>query len=276
MSAVVDAALGYARRGWPVFPMSPRKTPLTEHGLLDATTDSEMIMGWGRRWPGMVPAIATGGPSGVVALDVDMKPGAWGVDALQELGVGLHPAMPTTHSPSGGFHLLFAWPGRFIKTIAGKLGPGLDIRGDGGSLMMPPGPGRSWDPHLGPDTPLAPMPTWMEIPEAEPSRPNVAPSPAVGELSRYCEAAVDEAYRRIVEAPAGQQETTLNREAFGLATLVGGWGMPPALALDVLRKAAFRMPSFDRRRPWRPKELERKISDAFTAGLRHPRENRHE
>jgi hypothetical protein len=92
----------------------------------------------------------------------------------------------------------------------------------------------------------------------EPFRP-------VGKLSPYCEAAARNAYKRIVEAPAGQQETTLNSEAFGLARLVVGWGMPPSLALDVLQKAAQKMPSYDRRRPWRQRELDRKVTDAFAA-----------
>jgi hypothetical protein len=49
-------------------------------------------------------------------------------------------------------------PGDFVKTIAGELGPGLDVRGDGGSLILPQGLGRSWDRILGPDLPLLPMP----------------------------------------------------------------------------------------------------------------------
>jgi Bifunctional DNA primase/polymerase, N-terminal len=277
MSSPVATLQDYAARGWPIFPMSMRKVPLTEHGLSDATTDLAAIREWGRRWPSAIPALATGEPSGVVALDVDVKPDAYGPDSLEALGVNFHPATPTSHSPSGGFHMLFQHPGpgRYIKTIAGRLGRGLDIRGDGGSLMLPPGPGRHWDPHLGPDTPLAPMPEWMVIREPEPVRATAtgATNP-IGELSAYCEGALDAAFRRIVEAPAGQQEQTLNKEAFGLATLVGAWGMPPALALEALHKAAGKMPSHDRRRPWRQKELDRKVTDAFAAGLRHPRERR--
>jgi putative DNA primase/helicase len=223
----------------------------------------------------MVPALATGKVSGIVALDVDLKPAAYDPVSLEALGICFHPVTPTAHSPSGGYHMLFKSPGHFVKTIAGRLGLGLDIRGDGGSLMLPPGPGRFWDPHLGPDTPLAPMPDWMVIPEREPKRTSAGAIKAVGELSPYCERALDNAYRRIVEARAGQQEITLNSEAFGLGTLVGGWEIPPALALEVLRRAAARMTSYDRRRPWRLKELERKISGAFTAGLCHPRERCH-
>jgi hypothetical protein len=35
--------------------------------------------------------------------------------------------------------------------------------------------------------------------------------------------------------------------------------------------AASQVPSHDPRRPWRPGEIEDKISRAFDAGMRHPR-----
>jgi len=276
VSAALEAALAYARREWPVFPVSARRVPLTEHGLLDAITNEAQIREWWTPWPDAVPSIATGKPSGVVALDVDVRPGVYGPDSLEAIGCNFHPVTPTAHTPSGGYHCLFQWPGHEVRNSTGKLGPGLDIRGDGGSLMLPPGPGRDWDPHLGLDRPLALVPEWMVI--KEPEQPRLAarePFRPVGKLSPYCEAAACHAYKRIVEAPAGQQETTLNSEAFGLARLVVGWGMPPSLALDVLQKAAQKMPSYDRRRPWRQRELDRKVTDAFAAGLRSPREARH-
>ena len=73
----------------------------------------------------------------------------------------------------------------------------------GGSQLLPPGPGRWWDPHLGPDTPLAPMPSWMDV--AERQRPRTE-RPAIRQLlSRYGEAALDGAVKTIVSAPHGQQ-----------------------------------------------------------------------
>jgi hypothetical protein len=276
MSPAHQAAIEYARRGWPVLPVSARKVPLTEHGLLDAITTEAQIREWWTRWPDAVPSIATGKPSGVIALDVDVRPGVHGPDSLEAIGCNFHPVTLTAHTPSGGYHCLFQWPGHEVRNSTGKLGPGLDIRGDGGSLMLPPGPGRYWDPHLGLDRPLAPMPVWVVIKEPEqPRLPAREPFRPVGKLSPYCEAAARNAFKRIIEAPYEQQETTLNSEAFGLARLVGDRGMPPGLALDVLHKAAQMMPSYNRHRPWRQKELDRKVTDAFAAGLRSPLEARH-
>jgi hypothetical protein len=143
------------------------KFPLTEHGHLDATVDPAVLHRWWTRRSGGIPAITTGEPSGVVALDIDIRPAGSGFDSLENLGIAFHPESPTAHTPRGGCAVLFRWPGHVVKTVAGMIAPHLDIRADGGSLLLPPGPGRFWDPHLGPDTPLAPMPKWMVIVEPE-------------------------------------------------------------------------------------------------------------
>jgi Bifunctional DNA primase/polymerase, N-terminal len=274
MTGALDDALGYAARGWPVSPWGTsgdRKFPLTEHGHLDATVDPSVLERWWARWPGGIPAIATGEPSGVVALDVDIRPDGSGFDSLEDLGITSHPEGPTAHTPRGGCAVLFRWPGHFVKTIAGKLAPHLDIRGDHGSLILPPGPGRFWDPHLGPDTPLAPMPEWMVIVEHEPAAvPEIAPRQQ--RLSRYAEAALDGAVKAIVGAPNGQQRDTLNREIYSIAQLVAGGTMPAGLAIESLQWAARRIRTYDPRRPWRPAELDKMVRASFADGLAHPRQ----
>jgi putative DNA primase/helicase len=271
MSAALDAALDYARRGWPVFPCNAQKRPLTVHGCLDASTDEAQIRAW--YWDGALVGVATGKGARLVVLDIDIRDSGSGLDSLQLLGVNFHPKTLTAHTPSGGIHCFFAWPGHEVPNSASKIGPYLDIRGDGGYVVVPPGVGRFWDPHLGPDTPLAPMPEWM-MPTA-PERPQAVSRgehvQTKGHLSPYCEAAIRRACNRIIKAPCGSQESTLNDEAFGLGTLVECWGMPSKLALECLNEAAALMSNCDHRRPWRQKELDRKVTAAFAAGLRHPR-----
>jgi putative DNA primase/helicase len=267
----LTAALAYAARGWPVFPVGSNKVPLTEHGRSDATNSPEQIRQWWAQWPNASIAVATGAKAGIVALDVDVSDSVFGPDSLDALGVSFHPETPTAHTPRGGFHVLFAHPGRFVKTIAGKLGPGLDIRGDGGSLILPPGPGRFWDPAFNLDTvPIAPMPDWMVIPEPE----RIAPGPAPdfrGTLSPYGEAALDRAVANIIRAAAGEQEITLNREAFGIGQLAGAGVIPAPLAIEALLWAARRMPAYDSRRPWRAADLDRKVRLTVADGLAQPR-----
>ncbi len=274
MTAVdpVHSALMYANRGWPVFPVGANKHPLTQHGVLDATTDSTVIGEWWCRWPNAVTSISTGERSGVVALDIDMRPDLNGFDTLEvDIGVSIHPETPTSHTPKGGCHLLFAWPGHFVKTVAGKLGRGLDIRGDGGSVMLPPGPGRFWDPHVGINTPLAPMPAWMIV-GYRPRQLDQTARPVVRlPLSHYGEAALDAAVDRIVTAPNGRQRDTVNREVFAIGGLVAGGVIPSALALEALHWAAHRIVTYYPHRPWRAPEIDKIVDAAFLDGLRHPR-----
>ncbi len=132
-----------------------------------ATTDPEQIAAWAARYPGANLGIATGTASGMIALDVDPKNG--GPDSLAEL-IANHGSMPATTrqiTGSGGEHWYFkAPPGMAVTNSAGKLGRGLDVRGDGGLVVVAPsrsdkGPYR-WVPGCAPwETPPAECPPWL-------------------------------------------------------------------------------------------------------------------
>jgi putative DNA primase/helicase len=280
------AALAYADRGWPVFPVAENKHPITAHGLSDATLDKGQIETWFDRWPRALIAIATGERSGIVALDIDIDAEMRinGFDALEELGIATHPISPSICTPRGGCHVLFAWPGHFVKTIAGRmikhrngqevlsgLGVGLDIRGDGGSLILPPAPGRIWDPHLALDAvPIAPMPAWMVVKEPEAEKPRER-SNRSAPISSYGEAALNSAMRAIIDAAAGSQRDTLNRECYSIGQLVAGLEIPADIAVEDLLWAATRMQSHDPRRPWKSGQAAKMAKEALIDGQRSPR-----
>jgi Bifunctional DNA primase/polymerase, N-terminal len=133
-----DAALEYAARGWPVFPCAARgKTPLTAHGLKDASTHREHVWQWWQRWPHANVAVATGPVSGLLVVDLD---GPGGRQSWERL-TGEHGRMSTLVSLTGGggVHALFAYPhGVELGNSAGRLGPGIDTRGAGGYVVVPP------------------------------------------------------------------------------------------------------------------------------------------
>ena len=127
------AALNYAQRGWPVFPLVPgQKPPLTSNGFKAATLDSTKITAWWKKYPQANIGVATGTVSGIVVVDVDDMNG---FTALQKL---LHPIVTSvSRTQSGGLHLFYRHPGVPVSNRV-KFMPGIDLRGDGGYIVAPP------------------------------------------------------------------------------------------------------------------------------------------
>jgi hypothetical protein len=276
----LEAALAYASHGWPVFPINGKK-PLTTHGYRDASTDRATIVGWWRRWPKALVGFPTGRIDRIVVLDVDIKhPPINGFDTLEDLGYAVLPVTPMAHTPSGGVHLYFTAPDHVeIRNTCGApgrgIGAGLDWRGTGGSITLPTlGSGYRWDPLVNPNTvKFAPVPADL-LPRQPAPGINIKPVQPVVGLSPYGEAALDSATKRILHAPRGEQEATLNAECFAIGTLAGAGALPADFARRVMKWAALRIRSYDSRRPWTEKELKEKVDRAFDAGMRQPRRAR--
>lgn len=155
--------MGYAQRGWRVFRIpAGKKIPRDrwKHGTEweVATTDVVEIERRLQNGHGSSNiGIATG--AGLAVLDIDPQHGG--------IVPSWAPATLVAKTPSGGVHLYYAVDGA-VQNSQGKLGPGIDVRGDGGMVLAPPsfigGPsGQGWDvtKHNGvyqwhnPDAPLA-------------------------------------------------------------------------------------------------------------------------
>lgn len=260
--------LDYASRGWPVFPVSwdGGKHPLIKAWGTTATTDQSQIAAWWRRWPRALIGVPTGRRSGLVVLDIDVKqPDANGYDTIDALGLGFLPDTPLVHTRSGGLHVYFGCIGLEIRNSAGKkgLGPGLDVRGEGGLVVVPsPGSGYSWDAHCNLDTlALVPAPAWLGHREK-------AAGPAHRQGRRLApQTILDAACENIRRAARGERHDVLNREAFSVAALVGAGALDERTARHQLAAATTAM-------VWRSggeiAKAERDLEDAFTAGLRAP------
>lgn len=187
------AALGYAARGRPVFPCrTGGKEPLTPRGHLDATTDPRRIIAWWNRWPDANIGVPTGERSGLLAVDVDQPAG---LDAL-ERERGRLPATRTHSTGSGGTHYLYRYPdGPEIRNSAGKLAPGLDVRGEGGYVIVPPSatvrPYEVLDrlprpkPRPGSSRPSGTNAAPTRAPPAPAAAPRAAPVPPTSWTGRY-------------------------------------------------------------------------------------------
>ena len=136
MSTLGSAALQYAGEyGWPVFPCKPRgKAPATGHGFKDATTDLGKIKQWWSQG-----AYNIGMPTdGLVVIDIDGEQGyATWAELSNELN--LNEMTVTVLTGGGGKHLWYSLPeGAEIKCGTGVLGPGIDVRTNGGYVVVPP------------------------------------------------------------------------------------------------------------------------------------------
>ncbi|MDO9545663.1 MAG: bifunctional DNA primase/polymerase [Pelolinea sp.] len=132
----VDYALDYINRGWYIFPVRPDKRPMTRHGFKDATIELAEI---NRIWGKSNPAICVDcGRSGLVVVDLDNKHDTDGFTSFDQLGID-HSQALHTKTPSGGQHLIFKdSTGGKIRNSASKIAPGVDIRANGGYVILPP------------------------------------------------------------------------------------------------------------------------------------------
>lgn len=133
-----EAALSYAAKGWPVFPCKPRgKTPLTPHGFKEATCNPNLIERWWDRWPDANIGVPTGSAIKAWVLDVDGAEGSVSLTQL-ESELGELPLTREAITGGGGRHLFFSMPGDRAIGNRVNLRPGLDVRGDGGYVVVPP------------------------------------------------------------------------------------------------------------------------------------------
>jgi hypothetical protein len=183
------AALRYAAKGWHVFPCwwptangcacgkgeeceRKAKHPIGRAvltGLLEATTDPTIIRSWWIQYPLANVAIRCGAESGIIVLDVDAyKTGLDSLDALEAKNGKLpYSIRARTGSGGGSVHILFQHPrdgSRISSNSSGKLGPGLDIKADGGYIIVAPSmhaSGGTYEWVDEDDSTLEPAPAWL-------------------------------------------------------------------------------------------------------------------
>jgi len=144
------------------------KHPRTPNGSKDATRDPNLIKHmFEHSFPGSNIGITTGERAGIFVLDVDPRHGGECALAELELRQGELPTTVTSATGGGGLHFLFQHPGGTVKNSAGAIGRGLDIRGEGGLIVVPPsihasGTFYTWVAGRSPsDTPIALAPPWL-------------------------------------------------------------------------------------------------------------------
>lgn len=212
-----SAALALAGAGYAVLPVALDKRPMTAHGFKDARRDPAEVARMFSTTRAPLVAVATGAASNVAVLDLD------GAEGLAWLAAHRAALPPTVEVPTrrGGRHLWFALPGGLaVPSTASRIAPHVDTRGDGGYCI-------AWAPaELYGRGRMARWPGWLSDalrPPPQPPRPTALRVP-VGDATaerRYAVGALRSAVERVAAAREGTRNDVLNREAFGVARLVG-------------------------------------------------------
>ena len=142
---LMEAALGYVRRGWKVIPLhtwqgskcSCNKADCESEGKHprmawkeNATIDEGQIQEWWHKWPEANVGIVTGAESGLVVIDLD---GPKGKESFLRLSKENNYTCDTMVSKTGnGYHLYFKHTGTDIRNSARSVADGVDVRGEGG------------------------------------------------------------------------------------------------------------------------------------------------
>jgi len=166
---ILTAALEYAQLGYRVIPLKPgSKVPDLRHWPEEASNDPTTVIrhfdaaairagARGDNAPGPYPNVGIVTGNGLAVLDLDVHHGAsrplWAVDTL------------TVRTASGGLHLYYAVD-RAVPNSVGRLGLGIDVRGERGQVAAPPSRiSGSGEYSFEVDRPIARLDAELLIPE---------------------------------------------------------------------------------------------------------------
>ncbi|GAA1562561.1 hypothetical protein GCM10009789_14670 [Kribbella sancticallisti] len=275
MNETLTAALEAAGRGWPVFMLGRSKRPvancdtcrsatghdpatcghLTCHGFYAATTDPARIAAIVAAVPRGQLAVRTGAVSGLLVVDVD--PAHGGDESLSGLvAAGLVPRTLRVITGSGGQHLYYRHPGQAVPSRPMPGRPGIDIKADGGYVVLPPSvhhrtgcryrwatTSRSHVREMPPALVAACLPARPAESPSPPTAPtSIGPGGGISHPGKLLDALLD-AVRR---APQGRRRTTLYGAARGAARMVAAGALDQADAVTALTYVGHQAAQTDR------------------------------
>jgi Bifunctional DNA primase/polymerase, N-terminal len=261
------AALGYMRRGWPVFVLGRSKRPvancpacrtarpghdpagcecLTCHGFHAATLDPARLAAMLTAVPRGLLAIRTGTAAGLAVVDIDPRNGG-------HLDRALMTPTAAVATGGGGWHLYYRHPGGpLLAALPARAG--VDVKADGGYVVAPPSihPGTGQAYRWSRDRPVTEMPPALAAalappPAADCPAPLSRPLPARGAGGISSPPALLAALLRAVQAaPEGRRRVTLYGAARGAARMAAAGAITEKDARAALTAAGLAAAQTDR------------------------------
>jgi hypothetical protein len=238
--------------GWNVIPLAPGdKRPACNWKPMQSTrlvgrdwdeVDRYLHSWWGGdKDHGL--GVVTGAVSEIVVVDVDSD------DARQLVELICGWPRTVTVKTAKGWHLYFRHPSTPTRNGVRRGEAALDVRGDGGYVVVPPSihpsgfeygwevspftfAGGIWPPATMPDELYALL--WPE------RRVTATSSPVRTFTTKYIEVALEREVAAVSSATEGTRNDQLNRSAFALARFVHGGQLEPDRYVAGLTNAALR------------------------------------
>lgn len=191
------------------------KRPVAADWPNRASRDPETVRQWART--GNIGVVCGNASGGLLVVDVDVngKPGMQSLEAAQQR-LGQLPKTFTVATGSGGLHFYFH-VSELLSNSAGKLGEGIDTRGQGGQVVAPgsthPDTGQLYAVEV--DAPIAELPAAWAAALGRRKAQAAAPTYSGDELAGPS-AAPFERFELPAVIPDGQRNDTLYRYACSL------------------------------------------------------------
>ena len=184
--------------------------------------------------------VVTGVVSEVVVVDVDSD----GARPLVERTCGW--PRTVTARTAKGWHLWFRYPGTTRNGVR-RAGAALDVRGDGGYVVVPPSmhpSGTAYEWAVSPFTfaggmwPPAVMPDELHALLWPAQRVTATTAPVRVHTTKYVDVALEREVDAVSSATEGTRNDQLNRSAYALARFVRSGQIDPSTYVDNLARAA--------------------------------------
>jgi hypothetical protein len=263
----LDHAIALGKAGYKVFPIIENgRIPAVGGWQQRATSDEAAIR---KMWTEHDPVLNTTRiknynigvyTKDLLVLDVDVKKGKQGLKSLAELDTfeGV-PETFTVETASGGLHLYFR-PENPVANSAGRIGDGLDIRGDGGYVVAA-GSVIDGKPYtVKKASVVAEAPAWLEQAAGAPAQRTTSQKQVVELLDTA--PALQRARAALEDAAPAIEGQNGDHHTFKVAAKLKDIGVSELAALQLM------LEHWNDRcvPPWDHEGLARKVSNAYAYG----------